>query len=190
MAPTAHRPPSAGRPTLFVMVGLPAAGKTTRARALAAEHRALRLTPDEWMIPLFHHNDAGGMRDVLEGRFVALAREALGIGVSVVLDFGVWSRDERSALRSLAAAAGADCQLVYLPVSHDEAVARHGRRFAHAPHTTFDITSDDLRTYRERFDEPDAEELSGGPPGPPPVGFASWDAWAAERWPTSAAAPS
>ena len=32
--------------TMFLMVGLPGAGKTTRAEELAAVHRALRLTPD------------------------------------------------------------------------------------------------------------------------------------------------
>jgi predicted kinase len=41
------------RPTLYVMVGLPGAGKTTYARHLEAEKQVLRLTPDEWMIPLF-----------------------------------------------------------------------------------------------------------------------------------------
>jgi predicted kinase len=39
--------------TLLLTVGLPGAGKTTRARQLATEFNALRLTPDEWMIPLF-----------------------------------------------------------------------------------------------------------------------------------------
>ncbi|NEE15621.1 AAA family ATPase, partial [Streptomyces sp. SID7499] len=39
--------------TLFLMVGLPGAGKTTRARQLAEEYGALRLTPDEWLLPLF-----------------------------------------------------------------------------------------------------------------------------------------
>ena len=38
---------------LFLVVGLPAAGKTTRAREIERDHRALRLSPDEWMIPLF-----------------------------------------------------------------------------------------------------------------------------------------
>ena len=39
--------------TMLLMVGLPGAGKTTRAKELAAANRALRLTPDHWMIPLF-----------------------------------------------------------------------------------------------------------------------------------------
>jgi predicted kinase len=108
------------RPTLYVMVGLPATGKTTHARQLEAEKQALRLTPDEWMIPLFAHPDPDGKRWVLEGRLVWLAIRTLRLGINVVLDFGVWARDERSALRWLAAQAGADCKLVYLEVSERE----------------------------------------------------------------------
>ena len=91
-------------PTLFVMVGLPASGKTTRAKEIEDEHRALRLTPDEWMIPLFNDNDANGKRNVLEGRFIWLALRALRHDIDVVLDFGVWAKVERTALRALAAA--------------------------------------------------------------------------------------
>jgi predicted kinase len=42
------------------MVGLPGAGKTARAKKLAAQPGALRLSPDAWMIPLFDHSEAGG----------------------------------------------------------------------------------------------------------------------------------
>ena len=52
------------RPTLFLTVGLPGAGKTTRARDLAATHRILRLTPDDWMAPLFGDSHAHGMDGV------------------------------------------------------------------------------------------------------------------------------
>jgi len=38
--------------TLFLLVGRPGAGKTARAKQLAAEHRALRLSPDAWIFPL------------------------------------------------------------------------------------------------------------------------------------------
>ena len=48
--------------TMLLIVGLPGAGKTTRAKELAAANRALRLTPDHWMIPLFGDPMASGKR--------------------------------------------------------------------------------------------------------------------------------
>jgi len=112
-------------PVLFVMVALPASGKSTRAQQIEEERRALRLTPDEWMVPLFNDNDANGKRNVLEGRFIWLALRALRHGIDVVLDFGVWGKDERTALRALAAEVGASCKLVYLEIDEDQ--QRRGR---------------------------------------------------------------
>lgn len=166
------------------MVGLPGAGKTTRARELAVTHRALRLTPDEWMICLYDGAQPDGKRDLLEGRLIAVALQALRLGTNVVLDFGLWSRDERSALRWLAASAGASCQVVYLPVDADVQLARIAQRQATAPRTTFPMTRADLDAWRRRFQPPDAAELGGeAVPGPPP-GWPSWPRWAADRWPS------
>lgn len=167
------------------MVGLPASGKTTRARRIEEEHRALRLTPDEWMIPLFDDNNANGKRNVLEGRFIWLALRALGHGVDVVLDFGVWSKDERTALRALAAAAGASCELVYLATDEDQQRRRRDGRASTEPATTFFVSDDDLDAYRRRFVAPDDAELCGVELDPPPPGYPSWSSWASEWWPTS-----
>jgi predicted kinase len=52
---------------LMLLVGLPGAGKTTVARRLADEHRGLRLTPNEWMIPPFGDSDTNGQRECLRG---------------------------------------------------------------------------------------------------------------------------
>ncbi|QEU96606.1 AAA family ATPase [Streptomyces kanamyceticus] len=170
--------------TLFLTVGLPGAGKTTWARQLAEEHRALRLTPDEWMIPLFHAPEADGKRDVLEGRLLRLALEALRIGTNVVLDFGCWSRAERSAIRCLVASEGASCRLVYVPVDRETQRARIARRQALTPGETFPVTEADLVRWRALFEEPNEAELDGGEPDGPPQGWPGWPEWAADRWPS------
>lgn len=166
------------------MVGLPGAGKTTMAGELAARHRALRLTPDAWMIPLFGESDAGGKRDVLEGRLIWLALQALRLGTSVVLDFGLWARDERSALRRLAQLADAQCRVAYLPVDRETQLARIAQRQSSTPEQTFPMSEADADDWRARFEAPDAAELAGGEPPDPPAGWADWPQWAAARWPS------
>jgi predicted kinase len=178
--------------TLYVTVGLPAAGKTVRARELAEQHHALRLTTDEWTIPLFGSDEwwtaeATSRHDVLEGRLVWLALTTLRLGSNVVLDFGVWARDERNALKYLAATVGALCELVYLPVSFEEQKQRRDARFSTAPSSTFVITDEHLAEFRQKFQEPDEVELRTTDPGAPPEGFSSWEEWTHERWPTALA---
>jgi predicted kinase len=148
-----------GVPRMFVMVGLPSAGKTSRARELAATWDALRLTPDEWMIPLFGQEQPEGKRNVLEGRLIWLALSALRIGVNVVLDFGVWAKVERSALRALAASVGATSELVYLQVDEEEQWRRVQARALVDAATTFEMTRADLERWRPIFQAPDATEL-------------------------------
>lgn len=176
---------------MFVMVGLPGSGKTVRARELGAEHGALVLTPDSWAISIFgsqdRHQEPGGMRWLLEGRLVGLAVEALRLGVSVVLDFGVWSRDERSALRWLAQAVGASCQIVYLPVEPDVQWQRIHDRWQSSPAENFPMYESELPGWSEAFEVPDVDERSGSALPDPPEGADSWLAWATQFWPSLAA---
>ncbi|MFC3861388.1 AAA family ATPase [Deinococcus antarcticus] len=79
--------------TIHLLVGLPGAGKTTLARQLEAQHAALRLTPDEWMQPLFGAGESDDKRAVLEHDLLwSVAKRVLTLGVDVVLDFGLWFR--------------------------------------------------------------------------------------------------
>ncbi len=171
-------------PTLFLTVGLPGAGKTTRARELAAEHSILRLTPDDWMAPLFGDSDAQGRRDILEGRMIWVAHQVLVSGASVVLDFGCWSPDERYAIRAITELANATFEMEYLRIPEPERRARCDLRWVQAPETTFEMTSEDHDRFVSLCQPPSAHELSGGPIPEPPADFESWPHWASHRWPT------
>lgn len=136
------------------------------------------------MIPLFGESMADGRRFVLEGRLISVAVQALRLGVSVVLDYGLWGRDERSALRWLARTNGAACQVVYLPIDRDVQLARISRRQATEPHRTFLMSETDVDLWRQQFEVSDPAELSGAEIPEPPTGWPSWPIWAADHWPS------
>lgn len=177
------RPP---RPTLFLTVGLPGTGKTTGARLIEAEHGALRLTKDEWMKALFGPENPSSASDVIEGRLIQIGLRTLELGINVVLDFGLWSRDERSALRQAAADAGASVVMRYFELAPDQQRNRLHQRLAEAPHETWPISDDELAEFAAKFEIPSAAELDGSEPiDQPPEGFASWGEWRRHRWPPS-----
>jgi predicted kinase len=174
------------QPTLFLTVGLPGTGKTTAARRIEAEHGALRLTKDEWMKALYGRDNPAPASDVIEGRLIQIGMRALELGISVVIDYGLWSRDERSALRQAAADIGAAVVICYVELTPAEQRKRLDQRLAQAPHETWPISEQELAEWASKIDIPTSAELDGSEPiGDPPDGFATWREWTAHRWPPS-----
>lgn len=172
---------------LVLIVGHVGAGKSTRAKELAAQMGAVRLSPDEWMAPLFHQSDPDGMRDVVEGRLIWTAVEILRAGASVILDFGFWGRDERASLSWLASTVGATARTEWLPVDRETQAERVAKRWRETPEQTWQVTQAELDAWRALLQEPDADELEGRYTTPSPGGD-GWRGWIAERWPTALSA--
>lgn len=155
-------------PRLILTCGLPGAGKTALAVRLAAERRAVRLTKDEWLWALGSTPWDRLIGEKVEQQLWRLAQEILGLGLSVVLDFGLWARIERDEMRTVARDLGVGVELHYLDVPVDELWRRIEVRNAAPPWDGEPISRADLTEWRAIFQPPDRAELAlfDSPPEP------------------------
>lgn len=149
--------------TLFLLCGLPGAGKTTLAKQLEQTQSALRLCPDEWIATILADANDIPERDRLRSPIESIqwevAQRVLVLGIHVILENGFWGREERDSYRAQAEALGARVELRYLEVSRDELWARLAQRNANLPPGTFAVTEDQLDLWLSWFEAPTAEEL-------------------------------
>ena len=149
--------------TLFITCGLQGAGKTTLAKSLEREHHALRLTADEWLHEL--HPDLTGvaldaLRDPIERVQWRIALRMLESGCNVVLDWGMWSRQERDHFRSEAQGLGSHVVLCLLDPPIEDLWQRLSKRNDEPPAGTFHISKAEFEKACMLFERPTAEELS------------------------------
>jgi predicted kinase len=145
---------------LILTCGLPGAGKSTLARQLAAERGAVRLTKDEWMWALGSSPWDGTTQTRVEQELWNLAQEILRLGLSVVLDFGLWTRVERDEKRSVARDLGVGVELHYVSAPVDELWRRIELRNSEPPWDSEPILRSHLDEWAQTFQAPDAAELA------------------------------
>jgi predicted kinase len=151
------------RATLMLICGMVCAGKTTLAKALAAERDAVRLSPDEWLVKLAGHKSnreaVDRHRETVESIQWSLAKDLLSKGLDVILENGFWSRDERESL--LAEARRLDCrvELHYLDVPRSVLLDRIAHRNVHGGSTDIPVDPGELDRWLGWFTPPEEAEL-------------------------------
>jgi predicted kinase len=149
--------------TLHLMVGLPCSGKTTLAQKLEKERAALRLTPDEWQIPLFGQDadepEHDARHSLIEVMLWNIARRALELGTNVILDFGFWAREEREDFRLRAKQLGASSEVHFLDVPEAELFRRLEQRNSRTSQESFLIRAEAMKPWMVAFQKPTPDEL-------------------------------
>ena len=145
--------------TLHLMCGLPGSGKTTRAKALEAEHNAIRLCPDEWMSQVVGDGYDEARRSGVEAVQWKLAQRLLSFGIDVILENGFWARSERDTYRAGAQALGADVKLHYQAVTAVELKRRIRERNQDVPADAFFIPDSEIDRWNQEFEAPGDDEL-------------------------------
>lgn len=154
-------------PTLHLMVGLPCSGKTTLAKQLETDRRALRLSPDEWIAHLLGveapEEQLDAARDPFEQVLWEVAARSLALGIDVILDFGFWGRGEREDYRRRAAALGADSELHFCDVTTDVLLERLEERNECLPPGCFRVDPARVQEWLTWFQPPTEDELAPRP---------------------------
>ncbi len=151
-----------GTPTAYLLCGKIGSGKTVAARHIHEETGAVAFNLDQLMEPLFGQT-LGRERHVKALAVCAeyaysIADQILDSGVSVVMDFGFWTRAERRAASERFK--GRDVVFVYLAVSDDEQKQRINARNSSIDRT-YSFTTDQLSFLNAFFEEPsDSEGLA------------------------------
>jgi predicted kinase len=142
---------------LYLLCGLPGAGKTTRARQIVDGAGALHLCPDEWLVGLGMSLVDYEFRFKLQDCMLVHAERQLQIGVSVIVEFGSWSRRERAAIRQVAVGVHARTELHFLHAPLDELARRVRARGGPEAEA---LTSDVLLRQHANFEQPSPEEIA------------------------------
>ena len=153
------------QPRAFLIFGEIGAGKTTFAKQLETSLPALRFSHDEWMRQLYGEDPPLEDFPAYHARVTDLLNtvwpRCLELGLSVVLDFGFWTRLERDSVRARVARLGFEHVLYALECPEEVRWKRVEARNSGQGTDSLFIARETFLSLHERVEplEPDEERI-------------------------------
>ncbi|MFC0674171.1 AAA family ATPase [Brachybacterium hainanense] len=146
--------------TLTLFCGPPGSGKTTLARRLEAEGSGIRLCTDDWQDEIGIPMADAAAHERLQQRLYRLAMDLLGRDVDVILEDGLWRREERERVFADARARGARIRWHILEVPPEELWRRLQERERRGDPGTATVGRAELEAILALFEPPAPEEMA------------------------------
>ena len=151
------------KPNVYLMLGLPASGKTTFSNQLHLELNIPRLSLDEEYSKLggnltdtnWNTNTEAKANQAIKQQI----KEIVERGESVILDFCPWRKEDRLKYLEYIESTGANSHVYYLDVPIEELKRRLETRNNNLPTHAHVVTADMLDAFTARFDPPYGEDF-------------------------------
>jgi len=148
--------------SLHLLCGKAGAGKSTLATALAAEHKAILIAEDIWLMrhygPMQTFDDYRMYSQRAKTVVGPLVVDLLRLGQTVVLDYPANTRRSRLWLRSLFESANVPHVLHYLTTPDEICLQRIDERNIARPEGSYHLTKADFDHVSSFFEAPEVGE--------------------------------
>ena len=142
--------------TIHLLHGFTGAGKSTFAKELESEIKAIRFSPDEWMVKLYGNNPPeekfAEYFQRVESLIWHVAEQVLKLEQDVILDFGFWSRADRDEARQKAQALKVDTKLYFISAPEEIMRQRVLQRTSDLVEGNFVIDEHAFELFKSRFE--------------------------------------
>lgn len=145
-----------------MLCGLICSGKTTLAKKIERENKAVIFSPDDWMIKLFgpNHSELDGLK--YAPRVAELIRmtytRLLELNIDIVLDDGFQKRASRDEVRSYAEKLGVNHKLYFLNYPEHVLLQRLSQRNTNNKDNQLIIPKSNFHIVKKLFEPPKKEE--------------------------------